>query len=82
MPKVNGRAAWNNRVSGRKMDTIVLAWPKTFINNSVPITLGTSSDSCGMGNFIPGLFKTAYIISRTDEILKCSMHLFLPAILH
>lgn len=52
------------------MDTIVLAWPKTFINNSVPITLGTSLDSCGMGNFIPGLFKTAYIISCTGRDFK------------
>lgn len=62
-----------NRVSGRKMDTIVLAWPKTFINNSVPITLGTSLDSCGMGNFIPGLFKTAYIISCTGRDFKMQL---------
>ena len=65
--------------SGRTVDATVLTRPTAFINNTVPITLGTSLDSCGMGNkepFIPGLFKTAYIISHTNQILKCSMHPF------
>lgn len=82
MSKVNRGAAWSNQMSGRKMDTIVPTWPNTFINNAMPITLGTNLDSCGMGNFIPGLFRTAYIISHTNQILKCSTCHFLLAILH
>lgn len=54
-PKVNGGAARSNRMSEKKMDSSVRAWPNTFINNAMPITLGTSLGSCGMRNFIPGL---------------------------
>lgn len=82
MPKVNGVAAWSNQMSGRKMDTIVLTWPNTFINNAMPITVGTSLDTCGIGNFIPGIFRTASIISHTNQILICSTHNFWLAILH
>lgn len=82
VPKVNRGAAWSNQMSARKMDTIVLSWPNTFINNAMPITLGTSLDSCGMGNLIPRLFGTAYIISHTNQILKCSTRPSLLVILH
>lgn len=57
MPKVNRGAVRSNPMSGRKMDSIGLVWPRTFINNAMPITLETSLDSCWMRNFIPGLWE-------------------------
>lgn len=59
---------------GRKMDATVPTWPSAFINNAVPITLGTSLDSHGVGNHSSGLFKTASIISHTHQIFECSEH--------
>lgn len=79
--KVNGGPACCNQMSERKMDTIVLAWLNTFINNAMPITLGTNLESCGMGNFIPGLFRTVYVISHINQILRCTTHHFLLAVL-
>lgn len=75
MPKVDGRRSCLE-VSGvgRKMDVTVPAWPSAFINNAVPITLGTSLDAHGVGNYSSGLFKTASIISHTHRIFECSEH--------